>query len=407
MNRRPPTPRLAIDARLRAYRGGGIAEHVTRLLLGLAEVEPRERILVLEHRRARFGPDWRRPLARPTAGARASTSPEGFPAAPLWTPPHHRLEGWLLPLELARWRPGLLHCPDMVLPTRWGGPAVVTIHDLAFLRRPDWLTAASRRYYQGAVRSVRRARQVIAVSEHTRRELLALTDVVPGKVVVIPNPVHPRFLAPSEPGEDAAVAARYGLTDPFLLFVSTIEPRKNLGVLLQAYRRLLEDGREIPLALAGGDGWHSADVYRTVQALGLVGKARFLGYVPAADLPALYRRAALLAHPALDEGFGLTPLEAMAVGTPVVVSQAGSLPEVVGEAGLPVAPRDPAAWATALAALLDRPALAAELAERGRQRAAGYTVRRMAEQTLAVYRTALAGDAQTASPDAQSSDRRR
>ncbi len=382
--------RLAIDARLRAYRGGGIAEHVSRLLLGLAQLQAGEDLLVLEHRRARFGHAWRQPFARPTRRAGGDGAPEGFPAAYLWTPPHHRLEGRLLPLELARWRPDLLHCPDVVLPAGWRGAAVVTVHDLAFLRRPDWLTPDSRRYYRGVGRSVSRAQRVIAVSEHTRREILALTDVRPERVVVIHNPVHPRFLAPAEPEADAAIAAGHGLAGPYLLFVSTIEPRKNIGVLLQALRRLLDDGRDLTLALAGGDGWHSAGIYQLAQELGLAGQARFLGFVPDTDLPALYRQATLLAHPALDEGFGFTPLEAMAAGTPVVVSDAGSLPEVVGAAGLLVAPDDPGAWAEAVAALLDRPPLADDLARRGRARASRFTVRRMAEETLATYRAALA-----------------
>jgi glycosyltransferase involved in cell wall biosynthesis len=386
-----PVARLGIDARLGAYRAGGIAEHTARLLEGLAALRPPERVVVIAHRRARFGPAWRRPWARPRPAGPAPPWP-GV-ARYVWTPPHHRCEGRLLPVELARLRLDLLHCPDVVLPAGWHGAGVATVHDLAFLRRPELLTRASRRYYRGVYGSVRRAARVIVVSEHTRRELLALTDTDPARVVVIPNAVHGRYLAPGDAAADAAVAARYGLAGDYLLFVSTIEPRKNVGVLLTAYRQLLDRGHDLPLALAGGAGWLSATVYAQAEALGLAGRARFLGYVPTADLPALYRRATVLAHPALDEGFGLTPLEAMAAGTAVVVSDAGSLPEVVGEAGLRVPATDPAAWATALAALLADPARRQELAARGRARAAGYTVARLAEATLATYRAALADHA--------------
>ena len=341
-------------------------------MAGLAEIAAAERVVVLEHRKSRV------------------PATPGFERRRLWTPPHHRLEGLTLPAELLPARLDLLHAPDMVLPVAWRGAAVVTVHDLAFLRRPELLTAESRRYYAGVQHSVRRAQRVIAVSEHTRRELLALTRVDPGRLRVIPNPVHPRFREAGDPAADAALAARLGLTRPFILFVSTIEPRKNIVTLLEAFRGLLDQGRELDLALAGAEGWLSEPVHRAARSLGLEGRARFLGFVPDGDLAALYRQARLLAHPAVDEGFGLTPAEAMAAGTPVVVAEAGSLPELVGDAGLRVAATEAGAWTAALARLLDDPRLAAELGARGRSRVSDLTPVRMAEATLAVYREALA-----------------
>jgi glycosyltransferase involved in cell wall biosynthesis len=369
-------PRIGIDARLGAYRGGGIAEHVRRLVEGLAALDLDERVVLLAHRRS------------PPNGAAPLETRR------LRTPPHHRLEDLALPLELAPARLDLLHSPDVVPPRLWRRPSVITVHDVAFLRRPELLTVESRRYYGRVQRAVRQAARVIVVSEHTRRELLARTNADPERVRVIHNAVHPRFRQPADPDADRAVIRRLGLAEPYLLFVSTIEPRKNVMTLLDAYRLLLdrlpEGERAVPtLVLAGADGWHSRPVYDHAQALGLGGHARFLGWVDAADLPALYRRATLLAHPALDEGFGLTPVEAMAAGTPVVVSDAGSLPEVVADAGLRVAPSDPAAWCTALGRLLDDGALRADFAARGRARAARFTRARMAVATLAVYREAL------------------
>lgn len=383
--------RIGIDARLGAYRAGGIAEHVARLIEGLAALGPPESIVVFEHRRAAGGPPnggrARFETHRRAAGVAPNDGRAGFETHRLFTPPHHVLEGLAVPAELARHRLDLWHAPDVVLPWAWRGPAVATVHDVAFLRRPDLLTPDSRRYYGGIHRSVRRADRVIVVSEHTRRELAALTDVDPARVRVVPNAVHPRFLAPPDAASDAAVLARHGLSGArYVLFVSTIEPRKNVGTLLEAYRRLLDGGRDLALVLAGGDGWHSAPVYDSARALDLEGRARFLGHVPGEDLPGLYRGAAALAHPALDEGFGLSALEAMAVGTPVVASNAGSLPEVVGEAGLLVPPQDVAGWSSALGRVLDEPALAAALADAGRARAAVYTVTRMARATLEVYR---------------------
>lgn len=361
--------RIGVDARLRAYRGGGIATHVACLLAGLAAIDPPEEIVVLAHRRetAAGGPFATRRLA---------------------TPPHHRLEGWTLPLELLPARLQLLHAPDFVVPHAWPGASVATIHDLAFLRHPEFLTADSRRYYGQVHAAIQKADRLIAVSEHTRREILALTGAEAGRIRVVANAVHPRYSAAGDATADAAVTHRLSLRTPFILFVSTIEPRKNVITLLEAFRRLVDSGRGESLALVGADGWHSGEVYRRAEVLGLTGRAQFLGFVPDAELAALYRSAAVLAHPALDEGFGLTPLEAMASGTPTVVADAGSLPELVDQAALRVPPQDVAAWAAALARVLDSPALAAELAAAGRRRAANYSTSRMARETMEVYREA-------------------
>lgn len=416
------TARIGIDARLRAYRAGGIAEHVSRLIGGLAGLDTDAAFVVLDHRRA------------PPAGGAAGPAAAGraLERHRLFTPPHHRLEGWSLPIELWLLRLDLLHSPDVVPPRAWRGASVVTIHDVAFLRRPEFLTADSLRYYAGTAdrawiegwvrardarvagaaspgaaggggdggnrgrppaggvfRAVRRADAIVVVSDHTRRELVALTDVDPARIHVVPNAVHPRYGAAGDPAADAAVAADLGLARPFILFVSTIEPRKNVVTLLGAFRRLLDGGAAVDLVLAGADGWHSKAVYATARDLDLGGRARFLGFVPDDTLAALYRRAAVLAHPAHDEGFGFTPAEAMAAGTPVVVSDAGSLPEVVGDAGLRVPPADAAAWATALARVLGDPALAGRLRAAGRARAARFTPEIQARGTLAAYAAAL------------------
>ncbi len=365
----PQTARIGIDARLRAYRGGGITAHVNCLLDGLAAIDPPEEVTVLAHRRAPAG--------------------DGpFRVVQLATPPHHRFEGWTVPLELLRCRLDLLHAPDFVIPSAWRRASVVTVHDLAFVRQPEFLTAESRRYYSQVFTAVRSADRVIAVSEHTRSELLALTPADPARIRVVPNAVHPRFRRTEDPAADEAVVRWHGLREPFILFVSTIEPRKNIITLLDAYRRMCDEGREVPLALVGADGWRSAPVYEHARRLGLDNRACFLGYLADVDLAALYRRAAVLAHPALDEGFGLTPLEAMASGTPAVVSDAGSLPEIVGDAALRVDPTDATAWASALGRVLDDPSLANGLAAAGRRRALRFTIERMARETLQVYREA-------------------
>lgn len=360
--------RIGIDARLAAYRGGGIPEHVRRLIRGLAQLAPVEEIVILEHRRG---------------GIPAC----GFRVRRLFTPPHHRMEGMSLPLELAPVRLDLFHATDMVLPARWRGRAVVTIHDLAFARDPGLLTGASLAYYRRLFDGVVRARLIITVSEHTARELIAHTGADPARVRVVHNGILPEF-GPTDPGTDQAALARLGLDGhPYFLFVGTIEPRKNLVTLLDAYDRLATAERPA-LVLAGADGWLSEPVYRRAGELG--DSVRFLGYVPEADLPALYRGALALTHPASDEGFGMTVAEAMAAGTPVVASDAGSLPEIAAGAALLVSPSDPAAWAAALGEVAAARALREQMIEKGLARASHFSLEAMARRTLDVYREALA-----------------
>src|SRR5262249_42286431 len=233
----------------------------------------------------------------------------------------------------------------------------------------------------------------IADSDATRRDLLRYYRVAPQKVRAVPLGVEPAFRPVELEAARALAAERYGLTSPFLLFVGTLEPRKNLRALLEAYRRLLSshtgEGDAPTLAVAGARGWWYRDLYRLARELGLDGRVRFLGRVPDADLPPLYSAAAAFVYPSLYEGFGLPPLEALACGTPVVCSDRSSLPEVVGDAGLLVDPTQPAALAGALARILDDPALRQELRGRGLERAARYTWARTAAETVQVYEQAL------------------
>ncbi len=395
--------RVGIDLRLRAYRGGGIAEHGSRLLAGLEELATAGRLAVagwpltvlrLEHRRGRRG------TAAGAAAGQGSQATAGLhrPARWLWTPPHHRLEGIALPLELWGARLDLLHSPDFIVPRWWRRPAVATVHDLTFLRHPEYLTEESRRYYGQVHRSLGQAAAVIAVSRHTAAEIAALTATPAAKVHVVPNAVHPRFRPEGDAAADQAVWTRHGLMAdgrprPYVLFVSTIEPRKNLATLLRAFDLLRRTDPELRLVLAGAEGWLSGSVHDLARDLGLGDSARFLGRVADEDLPALYRGARLLAHPALDEGFGLPVAEALASGTPVAASRAGSLPEIAGDAALLLDPLDLGAWAHAMARLLDDAALAARLRAAGPRQTAPLSLAAMAEGTLRAYGAALGAEA--------------
>ena len=204
---------------------------------------------------------------------------------------------------------------------------------MAFLIYPHFLTKEAARYYGQIDRAVRRADQIIAVSESTKRDLIRMLGVPEDKIRVIYEAADPMFQPEVAAIARQHVQALFELPDEYILFLSTIEPRKNVAGLLRAYRRLRDDYRLTPaLVLAGAPGWLSEDVYKLVETLDLRSYCHFLGRVNSHDLRHLYSVALCLVHPAFYEGFGLTPLEAMACGTPVIVSNVSSLPEVVGDA---------------------------------------------------------------------------
>ena len=278
--------------------------------------------------------------------------------------------GWYLAalaLKARRDAMDVLHCPTQRAPTRSRVPLVVTFHDLAVLRHPEtfnrWTQAYSRRVLPSVVRA---ATRLIAVSEFTKRELLDLLDAPAEKVRVIPNAVGEPFTA------DGVAAA-----GDYVLAVSTLEPRKNLPRLVEGYRRAGLNG--LPLLVAGAAGWGSV----RVQGAGV----RWLGEVQDDELARLYRGARAVAYVSLYEGFGLPVLEAMACGAPVVAARNDALEEVCGGAAVLVDPLDPDAIAAGLHEAIDR---REELRPLGLARARVFDWRRVARETVGVYREAAA-----------------
>jgi glycosyltransferase involved in cell wall biosynthesis len=292
-----------------------------------------------------------------------------------------------LPVDVLVGAMDVFHSPDYVLPPVRRGRKLVTIHDLSFLRNPEGAEPSLRRYLSEVVpRSARRADLILADSESTRQDVVELLGVAPEGVDV----VYPGVDRPFGPIEDRevleGVKELYGLRYPFVLTVGTLEPRKNLAVLLEAYALLRE--RHSPphkLVIAGGKGWLYEGIFRCVEELSLTEEVVFLGYVPEEHLPALYNLADVLAFPSVYEGFGLPPLEAMACGTPVVTSDRSSLPEVVGEAGLMVPADDHEALAEAIGRVLDDAALREDLVRRGLSRAAMFSWEATGQKLLSVY----------------------
>ncbi|MEA3336345.1 MAG: glycosyltransferase family 1 protein [Chloroflexota bacterium] len=369
--------RIAIDARIAHYSGAGIGQYTAQLSRALTRMDREDEFLLLQSRKAQT------PLV---------TGPNVRQIG-LWTPSHNRFEQFLLSLEfpLRRIEVDLLHSPDFIPPLHLNNfKSVITVHDLAFLRWPHFLTEDSARYYGQVDQAVARADKIIAVSESTKNDLIRLTGVPQKKISVVYEAADPMFRPLPTEEARTALKGKYPLPEEYIFFVSTIEPRKNISTLLRAYRRLRDDYKVTAgLVLAGAIGWLADQVFEDVESLGLQDNVTFLGRVDNLDLLYLYNAAQCLAHPAFYEGFGLTPLEAMACGTPTVVSSISSLPEVVGDAALLVDANNDEELAVAIHRLLTDQQLRQSLREKGLIRARVFSWDRAARETLAVYRSAM------------------
>jgi glycosyltransferase involved in cell wall biosynthesis len=303
-------------------------------------------------------------------------------------------EQTLLPVHLRRQRADLVHGLVNVLPLATRCPGVVTVHDLAFVRTPGALPPLKRAYLTTLCRaSVARAAQVIAVSSQTAEDLQHYFGVSNARITVVYNGVAARF-APRLAEDLQAFRQRSGAPERYLLYLGTLEPRKNLDLLLRAFARWRQatdiENREVKLVLAGARGWCYDEVFRDVEALGLAELVQFPGFVPAETLPEWYAAAEAFVYPSLFEGFGLPVIEAMASGTPVICSQAPGVAEVAGAAAITFAPHDEDALVAALHVVMSQPTLRSELRQRGLARAAHFSWRRCADHTLEVYLRVLA-----------------
>lgn len=294
-----------------------------------------------------------------------------------------------LAAAVARGPGRVFHGPAHAMPLFCPRPAVVTAHDLSFVRLPEVFPRAQGWYLRAAMRhAARRARAIIAVSAFTKAELLAVYGLPQARVHVVLNGVDPAC-RPLPPAEVAAWRAATGLPERYVLAVGTLQPRKNLRILLEAWPRLVDRLVDPPhLVIAGAPGWGDTDLGSLAARLGIAERVRFPGFIPQERLPLLYNGAAALALPSRYEGFGLPVAEAMACGCPAVVATGSSLTEVAGDAALHAPPDDADAWAAALARLLANGDLAAELRRRGLARAATLTWERAAAATETVYRRA-------------------
>ncbi|MBI5586901.1 MAG: glycosyltransferase family 4 protein [Deltaproteobacteria bacterium] len=290
----------------------------------------------------------------------------------------------LLPSEIKRSGPDLAHYPSFNMPLLNGTPAVATIHDLIYyLNRGSCPNALAYLYARFIFKKVvKKAQKIITVSEFTKGEVVRHLGVKADKVVVIHNGVS-HLYRPVDKEKRGEVLSKYGIKGGYIFYVGNHQPRKNLVRLVQAFSAL--KNRDHQLVLTGRIDPRRADLYGAVNEKVLEGRVLCIGPVPEEDLPALYSGASVFAFPSLSEGFGLPPLEAMACGAPVVSSNATSLPEVVGEAGLLVDPLDVSSIARGIDMALASPALQSELKEKGLQRAKKFSWEAAAKKTLKVY----------------------
>lgn len=303
-------------------------------------------------------------------------------------------EQTVLPIHLRRQRADLVHGLVNVLPLAARCPGVVTVHDLAFVRTPGALPPLKRAYLTLLCRaSAARAAQIIAVSSQTAEDLQQCFGTPTARITVVYNGVAARF-APRRAEDLQAFRQRSGAPERYLLYLGTLEPRKNLDLLLRAFARWRQattiENRDVKLVLAGARGWYYDEIFRNVEALGLTEHVHFPGFVPTEALPGWYAAAEAFVYPSLFEGFGLPVIEAMASGAPVICSRAPGVAEVAGDAAITFAPRDEDALAGALHLVMSQPALRSELRRRGLARAARFSWQRCAEQTVEVYLRVLA-----------------
>lgn len=377
--------RVGINAHLLSfsgnYRQAGLSRYIDELLFGVPPLAP-----AIQFRgytgRIQLPPE-RRAALPANLSLQASPLPTERPQARIvW-------EQAVLPVAARADQLDLLHCPVNIRPLALTVPAIITIHDLAFLRFARSHHPLKRLYLSAMTGwSARHSAHVITVSEATRRDVIQLLKVSPRRVTTVHNGVGEEF-KPAGADELAAFRRTKQITGRSILYVGTLEPRKNLPMLLEAFAQLVAQSEfsDVTLYIGGSKGWYYDAIFGTAERLGLAqgGRVRFLGRVPNEELPLWYNSATVFAYPSFYEGFGLPALEAMACGTPVVAAGTSALPEVVGNAGLILDPAAVGAWAEGLGNMLTNSQLRAQMSAKAKLQAARFSWERCALGTIEVY----------------------
>jgi glycosyltransferase involved in cell wall biosynthesis len=372
--------RIAIDAR--KLHDFGIGTYIRNLLIHLARIDGETEYVL---------------LCRPCDCAIASEIGPNFRSVAERSTPYSVSEQINIPMTLRREHIDLFHEPHYVLPPLIHCRSVVTIHDCIHLMFPQYLpNRLAYAYARGAIwAAVRRSDRILTVSETSKSDILRRFNVPADKITVIYNAIDDRLRIPPTEEAVARVRERYQLDHPFVLYVGNIKPHKNLERLIDAFDRLRRSGLDhLTLLILGDEITKYQGLRRAVHQHKLHKHVRFLGFVPIETLAVLYRLAAAFVFPSLYEGFGLPPLEAMACGTPVVTSNASSMPEVVGEAAFLVDPYDAESIADGMRQVLTDASLRATLVERGFERAKMYSWEQSVRRVREIYAEVIAEDHQ-------------
>lgn len=371
--------KIGIDARLPYYQKGGISQYTLHLLPALASIDSSNSYTVYH-----MGKDEDDYTPKQANFKRKNTI----------TPCHHRWERWSLSAEIMlSGRLDVLHSPDFIPPLFGAKRNVITVHDLNFIHFPQFLTADSLRYYAGQIeKAVAQADHISADSHHSRLDLIDLLNVPAEKVTTVHLSVNPLYQKGYAPEEIKATVDQLNLPKRFILAVGTLEPRKNLDMLVEAYGILNHEYKvDLPLVFVGRKGWLFEDLLAKIESSGLRDKIIHLEGIFDEKLAHLYHAAGVLVTPSHYEGFGLPGLEALNCGCPIILSDRGSLPEIAGDAGKLLPPDDPAEWAQAIAQVLQDSDLRAEMIKKGHAHAKTFSWQTAAEKTLAIYEAVVNG----------------
>ncbi|MFH1367339.1 MAG: glycosyltransferase family 1 protein [Patescibacteria group bacterium] len=293
----------------------------------------------------------------------------------------------LIAAELGKEKLDILHSPANVIPYNYRRPSVVTAHDLAIYKESKWFPSGQKFSTRFLVpKSLKKASHIIAVSQATKNDIIKLFKIPAAKITVIhENVVVEKYATRTK---DISVLKRYGLSEKYILFVGTLEPRKNILRLLQAYSQLIKENPKFAvydLVLAGLRGWKSKNIFRLIHKLKLENKVKYLEYIPHNFKIDLMKQATVFVFPSFYEGFGLPPLEAMSLGCPVIVSKTSSMPEVCGQAAEYVNPQRSESIAEALKKVLGSKPKREAMIKKGLEQAKKFSWEKCARETLKIY----------------------
>jgi len=361
--------KIAIDAQTTLGQKTGFGFYVKNLVDALAKVDPQNEYLLIK------------PRTRQSAG-------RPIKDFPTWK--RFWWDQFAFPGKARKNQVDLLHQPCFSAPLFYSGKVIVTCHDLISVFFPENLPLASRLFYSRWMPfSYRKATLIIADSEHTKRDLMALLKIPEEKIRVIHLAVSSDFRPIKSKAKLTAVQKKYHTGSKYLLHVGTLEPRKHLEFLVKSFILAFREGISENLVITGKKGWYFEGLFQLVSKLNLQKKVIFTGYVEEKDLPALYSGATAFLFPSLYEGFGLPTLEAMASGTPVISSNTSSLPEVIGNAGILLPPKDERLWAKNILKVIQDKGLNTTLKKLGPRQSRKFSWDNTARKTIEVYKEAF------------------